>query len=146
MKKMLIAFSAIAIMFTACKKEKDEAQAVTPTKENLTGTWMITAHTLSASGNTVDVYNNSDASMNIYEACDRDDKYILKADLSYEVVDAGTQCSPDNNSTGGTWEFTNSTTVVIEDETGTINSFDGKNLVVSNVAGSLTSKITYVKQ
>ena len=74
-----------------------------------------------------------------------DDVYKLNSNLSYEVVDAGTQCDPTTNSTGD-WSLPNSTTIVVNDETSTIRKFDGKNLelVVGDNSSSLISY--YVKQ
>ena len=146
MKKAIIAFSCLTIMFVSCKKEDTTPKAVTPTKENLTGTWMVTAASLSSGGTTVNIFDNSDASMNFYDACDRDDKYLLKSDLSFEIEDAGTQCDPNNNYTGGTWGLTNATSINIDGEEWAIKSFDGKYLVVTATSGSITQSSTYSKQ
>jgi hypothetical protein len=138
MKKMIIAFSALALVFTSCKKD-DETKAVTPTKENLTGTWMITSVRIGSGGQSVDIFS-------AFDACQKDDKYLLNADLSYAVEDAGTKCDPDGGYTGGTWALVNSTTIDLDGETSTIKSFDGKNLVVSQTSGSAEESVTYVKQ
>jgi hypothetical protein len=138
MKKMIIAFSALALVFTSCKKD-DETKAVTPTKENLTGTWMITSVKIVNGSQSVDMFGS-------FDACQKDDKYLLNADLSYAVEDAGTKCDPDGGYTGGTWSLVNSTTIDLDGETMTIKSFDGKNLVVSESAGGPELQTTYVKQ
>lgn len=144
MKKTIVAFSLLTVLFVSCKKDNENKQ-VTATKENLTGTYVMTAATISSSGQTVNVFNNADANMNLYEACDRDDLYKLNADLSFQQVDAGTSCSPDNNYTS-TWEFVNATTIKIDGETGTITSWDGKTLVTTADFGGATYTTTMVKQ
>ena len=144
MKKMIIAFSALALVFTSCKKD-EESKAVTPTKENLTGVWMTTAAKITVGGNSVNVFNNADENMNIYSACERDDKYHFNADLTNVVEDAGTKCDPEGGSQGE-WALTNATTINIDGETGTIDSFDGKNLVVTVDQGGAKSTTTFAKQ
>jgi hypothetical protein len=141
MKKLLLGLSVIVLLTASCKKDKSETKTVTPTKENLTGKYKIIAATV----NGVDVYNNSNASVNVFEACDRDDEYYLNTDLSYDVVDAGTQCSPDNNWTG-TWSLTNSTTIDLDGDVFTIKSFDGTTLVATYTDQGITYSATYVKQ
>ena len=141
---MIIAFSALALVFTSCKKD-EESKPVTPTKENLTGVWMMTAAKITSGGNSVNVFNNTDENMNIFPACTRDDKFHFNADLSFHQEDAGTQCDP-SSSTDGEWGLTNATTVNINGEASTIDSFDGKNLVVSVDQGGPRTVITYAKQ
>jgi hypothetical protein len=138
MKRMLIAFSALTLMFTACKKD-DVKKEVTPTKENLTGTWMVTSVKISNASGSMDLFSS-------FEACEKDDIYHLNADLSFEYEDAGTQCSPNNIYSGGTWALTSSTTIDIDGDVSTIKSFDGKTLVASQSDGDVTQSITYVKQ
>ena len=138
MKKMIIAFSALALVFTSCKKD-EESKAVTPTKENLTGTWMITSMKLGNATGSMDIFST-------FDACQKDDKYLLNADLSYAVEDAGTKCDPDGGYTGGTWALTNATTIDLDGEVNTIDSFDGKTLVASVDQGGAKLTTTYVKQ
>jgi len=145
MKKLFLSLSAIAALaMTSCSKD-DESSQITPTKENLSGTYVMTGATLKVGSTEMNVFNNADASMNWYEACDRDDQYKLNINLSYEVVDAGAQCSPDNNSMG-TWDLVNSSTIQLDGEQGTITSFDGKTLVVSVTDSGSTLTTTMVKQ
>ncbi|HEU4469961.1 MAG TPA: lipocalin family protein [Flavisolibacter sp.] len=142
MKAIFSCLAAFVLLSsTSCKKDDDDPKPVTPTKENLTGSYKLTAATVAG----VNIFNNSNESMNLYEACQRDDVYKLNADLSYQVADEGTQCSPSGSYTG-TWSFVNSTTIVLDGETATITSFDGKNLSVSSVQGGFTISSTFVKQ
>lgn len=145
MKKTILALSVVALMFTACKKDEDAPANVTPTVTNLPGTYIITAATVSSGGTSVNVFNNSDASMNWFEACDRDDQYKLNANMSYDVVDAGTACSPDN-SYSGTWALPSSTSIDIDGNIGTIQSYNGKTLVVTEDYGGAIYTVTYQKQ
>src|SRR5690349_3180199 len=124
MKKAILAFSVLGLVFTSCKKDKQD-EPVTPTKENLTGTYKMTAFTMASSGVSTDLFNND----NVTPACQRDDIYHLNADNSYAVEDAGTVCSPDDNSTG-TWSLETSTTINIDGEVGTVKSWNGKTLIV----------------
>jgi len=137
MKKVFLAFSALTLVLVSCKKD-DKDEAVTPTKENLTGSYKMTAATISQSGSTVDAYNQ------LMEACDRDDIYKLNADNSYVVQDAGTVCSPSNDDTG-TWSLSG-TTINMDGEVGTIKSWNGKTLVVEGTDQGISFSSTYVKQ
>jgi len=141
MKKMILAFSLLTLVFSSCKKDKTDAP-VTATKENLTGTYKMTAATMASGGASVDVFNND----NFTEACKRDDLYKLNADNSYAVEDAGTACSPSSAYSGGTWSLENSTTLNLDGEIGTIKSWNGKTLVVDYVMSGVTFSSTYLKQ
>ena len=148
MKKILLSFSVVALLATtSCKKDNDNNnnQSVTPTKENLVGTWKVTAATVSSGGQNVNVFNNSNEMMNFFEPCERDDQYQLKSDLTYAYVDAGTQCDPEG-SYDGTWNLVNATTLQVDGQDGTIKSFNGKNLVTEVDFGGTTITVTYTKQ
>lgn len=143
MKKLFLGLSVLALFTaTSCKKDKDESKQVTPTKENLTGTYKITSVKYK-SGNSaeMEVFNN-DA---FFEACDRDNLHKLNANLTYQIQDVGTQCTPSSDWTSD-WEFVNSTTVEIDGEVYTIKSFDGTTLVGSITDGSDVAIFTFVKQ
>jgi hypothetical protein len=138
MKKTILALSLMSLVFVSCKKD-DKDEPVTPTKENLTGSYKMTAFTVSNTSGSLDFFNS------VMEACDRDDVYKLNADMSYGVEDAGTVCSPDNNYTGGTWSITG-TTIDLDGETGTVKSWNGKTLVVEQVDAGTTYSQTFQKQ
>jgi hypothetical protein len=141
---MIIACSALAIVFTSCKKD-EESKPVTPTKENITGIWMVTSAKISSGSNSVNVFNNPDEVINFFAPCERDDKYHFNSDMSFHIEDAGTQCDPPTN-INGDWAFTNATSMTIDGEDGTIDSFDGKTLVFSVDQGSSKMTTTYTKQ
>lgn len=142
MRNLFLSLSVLALLSTtSCNKDNGEPRQVTPTKENLAGTYKITSVKYQA-GNSAEaeVFNND----LFFEACQRDDHYKLNADLSYQVQDAGTQCTPPTDYTGD-WAFINATTVEIDGEPFTIRSFTGTTLVVSASYGSDTITLTYVR-
>ncbi len=60
MKKMFFALSMFAVIFASCKKDnKDEP--LTPTKENLTGTYKLTAFSAISNGSAIDLMMYMDA-------------------------------------------------------------------------------------
>ena len=143
MKNSILALSMLGLVFASCNKDKNEE--VTPTKENLTGSFKITAMTYAG----MNVFNNADENANFFEPCERDDVYNLKADLTGELTDAGTQCSPPSSGTG-TWSLTGTTFSIVDvaavDISGTIKSWNGKTLVIEESNGSVTGTITLEKQ
>ena len=142
MKKTLIAFVAIVSLATSCKKEKEEAKAVT--KENVAGTYKIASVKMQLNGGA-----EQDITSTYYDACELDDQQTLKTDMTYLNVDAGTQCMPAGDITG-TWDLPNSTTIVLDGFSFTIKSFTGTQLVVgdSETSGGVTTaySITLNKQ
>ena len=144
MKKTILALSMLSLVFVSCKKD-DKDEPVTPTKENLTGTYKMTAMTWAGAN----VFNNSNESANLVQPCERDDLYTLKSDLTAERTDAGTQCSPATTGTG-TWDFTNGNTLTVElpttDIGGTIKSWNGSTLVVEDNSLGFAISVTMQKQ
>ena len=143
MKKTIFAVSMLSLVFVSCKKDKDEE--VTPTKENLTASYRVTAMT----ANGINIFNNSNEAVNMFDACERDDVYTLKADMTGLVTDAGTQCSPPSSGTG-TWSLTGTTISIVDltyvDISGTIKSWNGKTLVVEDNSQGGTISVTLEKQ
>jgi hypothetical protein len=135
MKKGILALSLLALVFTSCKKDDDEPQQITPTKENVTGSYKITAMTI----NGIDFWSSLDA-------CEKDDVYKANADLSFDRQDAGTVCSPDNSYTGGTWSISGSTVNFNDEVSGTITSWDGSTMVVTDNSSSPAIVVTLRKQ
>jgi hypothetical protein len=144
MKKTILALSMLSLVFVSCKKD-DKDEPVTPTKENLTGSYKMTAATMASGSSSIDVFNND----MFTEACERDDIYKLNADLTYNVQDAGTTCSPTTAWTG-TWSLVSTTSIDIDGDVYTIKSWNGKTLVgeaTDNSSGTtITYTVTYVKQ
>jgi hypothetical protein len=148
MKKTILALSMLSLVFVSCKKDDKDPDPITPTKENLTASYKMTGMTWAG----VNVFNNADENANFVEACERDDVYTLKADLTAERTDAGTQCSPASTATGS-WEFTSSNnTILISDLSttmdieGTVKSWNGKTLVVEDNSAGFVISVTLQKQ
>lgn len=143
MKKVLFALSALVILATSCKKDKDDDAQVTPTTQNLAGTYKVTKIEMQVTGQpAVDMTSQFNSQL---EPCQKDNVHKLNADLTYQWVDAGTKCDPDE-SYSDTWSLTNSTTIVVDDATYTIKSFNGSTLVLSEDMGGAATIYTYVKQ
>lgn len=142
MKKLILLLSLSVLLFS-CKKDNDndEPAQVTPTVANLTGSWKITA----ATANNVNVFDNSNASLNLFEPCERDDIYRLNANYTLDLIDAGVKCNPPTDDTG-TWELINATTFKIDAEVFTINSYNGSKLVLSRTDAGFTVVVTFTKQ
>jgi hypothetical protein len=119
-----------AATFSACKKDKnDDSLAVT--KENLVGTYVISSIKL----NGTDVFQ-------LYDACMKDDQYILKSDLTMEYKDAGTVCSPAGDYTGS-WSVSGSK-VTIDGSEETVKTLTKGTLVteVTQSGGGVTATVT----
>jgi hypothetical protein len=142
MKKVLFALSALVVLASSCKKDKDDDGPVTPTKENLVGSYKITKVELASGGQTA---NFTSTYFEQFEPCNRDNIEKLNADNTYQWVNAGTKCNPETVYSD-TWSFTNSTTIVIDGDTYTIKSYNGKDLVLSENMGSAETIYTYTKQ
>ncbi len=139
MKKVLFGLFSIALLGTACKKSKD-APAIT--KENLVGTYVVTAATMK-------VGNSPEADMlSSFDECQKDDQYKLNADGTFNVIDAGTQCSPPGDYSD-VWSLSGSQ-ITIDGEVGTVSKFDGSNLEVTmeytDSGMTFTLKTNYKKQ
>ncbi len=121
MKKSILAFSLLAILFTACEKDKDEEeQPVAVTTASISGTYTLGAVTAKANG------SGEVSQDDYYESCQKDNKITLNANGSAEFIDAGVKCDPPEDETGS-WSLTNNNTKInIDGEEFTIQSFDGK--------------------
>jgi len=141
MKKVLLAISFVSLVFVSCKKDNDEPNDVTPTVQNVSGSYKMAKVTTKASGGA-----EQDVTTMFFDACERDDVYKFNTNLTYNYQDVGTVCSPDG-SFDGTWDLLNTTTIDIDGSSATIVKFNGTNLNVSYDLGSGQSMIFYfVKQ
>jgi hypothetical protein len=140
MKKVLFGIMTLALITgTACKKSKDKPAI---TKENLAGTYKISAATMKmGSSPEVDMLTQMDA-------CQKDDEVKLNLDGSFVVTDAGTQCDPPGDYSD-VWSLSG-TQITIDGETGTVTNFDGTYLEVtgefSDSGITFVMKTTYKKQ
>ncbi|MDF2193662.1 lipocalin family protein [Paraflavitalea sp. CAU 1676] len=139
--RIVLGLALSAMVFTACKKDKDEA--VTVTKENLVGTYKLTEMKMKVTGAPeMDIFNL------YFESCQRDDTYTLAADFKVQVKDQGTVCADPNNYES-TWSM-DGNYVEIDGTAGKVKSFDGKTLVLEaeGTEGGMTGTVTakFVKQ
>ena len=113
-----------AATFTACKKDDDNNDSLSVTKENLAATYTLASVKYKVTGSSEqDVTNDP----NWVEQCSKDDQAILKTDFTMEIKDLGTQCSPSNSGTS-TWSLSGSK-ITIDGEEYTIKSLTKGSLV-----------------
>jgi len=132
-------FAILFLAFTACDKKGDDTAPpdVTPTQTNLVGTYKP-VKVLST--------QNADITSEWLENCEKDNLFRLNADMTYVVEDNGVQCAT-SRFTSGDWSLTNSTTIVLDDEIGTIVRYNGTNLdIKSFYTGQEMVTIQFVKQ
>ena len=137
------------MVINACKKS-DSGSSNARTVQNLSGSYMISAISVTANGITIDEFAN-------LKACEKDNIIILKTDLTLVYNDAGTVCTPSEESTG-TWALSaNSDTLKVNGIPsfptgldGFIKSWDGTTLVLttSQVVSGIpaTAAITMAKK
>jgi hypothetical protein len=127
MKKLLFGLLALTLLVTACKKEKDQVQ---PTKENIAGTYKMTAEMYkmpAGQGPDEELFSS-------YEPCYKDDLYNLILDGTFEAVDAGAACDP-SNAFETTWQV-EGYQLTVGENTFTITKFDGSVLEVTDFSGT----------
>ncbi len=130
MKKSVIALLTFATLATVSCKKEDKQEAPAVTKENIAGTYMVGSYKVQI-GSGVE----EDKTTEVFEPCQLDDMTTFKTDLTYAVVDAGTQCSPATEESGA-WDLPSSTSMVFDGETFTIKSWNGKELVLTQTDNS----------
>ena len=141
MKKTIFILAVSSLFIISCKKDHNEPQDITPTVQNVSGSYTIAKLTMQSTGTP-----EQDVTTSFLTSCERDDIYKLNADMSYDYMDAGTACSPDG-SFSSNWDLPSATTITIDAQTATILKFNGTNLNVSYDMGSGSSMIFYlVKQ
>ena len=117
------------LFFSACKKEEDN-NSCTTSVASLSGTYKVVAATYTAPG-----LPNQDAYA-MLDACEKDDLQVLNANGSFTYQDAGTVCNPNGTYTG-TWSLSGST-ITLDGEVGTIQSFNCDRLVIYASVGFIT--------
>ena len=118
----IVAVLTVLMLSFGCKKTKDEA--VSPTKENLAGTYKLLSIKVKTSGAA-----EEDVTDDYLETCQKDDLYKLNTDLTYLYVDAGTTCDPEGDYQD-VWQLAGNV-ISFDGWNFTIQKFDGKNLVGS---------------
>jgi len=95
MKKTIFALSMVSLLFAACKKNDKEAPDITPTIQNVAGSYKLAKITVKVGSNP-----EQDVTSSYQETCERDDINKFNTDLTYNYIDAGTVCSPDGSYDG----------------------------------------------
>lgn len=139
MKSKLLILICAAFLFS-CKKD---SKTCNKDMAGIAGSYRITAIGYKASAGAAE----TDVLATYLDACERDDISVLNANGTLTYTDAGTKCSPAGDYSS-TWSVTGST-IVIDSDSYTIQSFDCTTLVVtsSNVlAAGDQLKVTLVRQ
>jgi hypothetical protein len=139
MKRTLIALGAIAVLFSACKKD-DSTSASGGKKGSLTtGKWRITSSTsvieypAPIGTQTVNLFSS-------IQPCMQDNLYIFNSDGTNTTDEGATKCNTSDAQTksSGTWQLLNSDTQLKVTEgsntvTGDIQTLDNSSLVLKYV-------------
>lgn len=139
--KTIITLGIIGITVSSCQKERDNNNDCGINMSNIAGTYKLASLKYKASaGSPEQDY------MVFLDDSEKDDLIKLKANGTYDHVDAGIVCSPDGNYSG-TWSLTGNTFISDGDIGGDIQSFDCSKLVTvltdMNVPGD---KLTFTLQ
>jgi hypothetical protein len=139
-----IIFAITVVIGISCKKDKDKSPSCTTDVASISGSYKFTAYSYKETPTSPE----QDYFTVIFpDACERDDVLSLNSNGNYTITDAGIVCSP-AGSDSGTWSLSGST-MTINGDPATIQSFDCKTLVLVNndimVSGDQL-KITLAKQ
>ncbi len=135
---------AIVTIFGCSKSDSGGGNPSDVTTANVSGSYKLTSIVLSIPPAPPIDYTDS---VDVIAVCQRDDIYKLNTDLTYNYIDAGTQCSPPGDGTGS-WKLIGTTKIVIDSDTADINSFTGTVLkisvtsTVSGITGTVTQTLT----
>ncbi|MGE5519143.1 MAG: lipocalin family protein [Candidatus Dadabacteria bacterium] len=123
-KLSFLSFGIILLLVISCKK--NDNNSCSTDMNSIAGSYKITGYFYRASPSSQETdYTN----IILPDACERDNLLVFNSNGSYQLVDAGVVCSPSSND-NGTWSLTGST-IYIDTEASTVESFDCKTLVVS---------------
>lgn len=106
------------ITLTACSKSADKPAGPTYTKDQLVGTYHLTA-----------IYKGSQNVFDLIPSCQKDDYMVLYEDNTSESVDAGEVCEPDGSSEGQ-WTLSGNK-LTVEGQTFTIESLTEDKMVAT---------------
>lgn len=138
MKKVLFGLLSLALITTtACKKSKD---APAFTKENVAGTYKLEKVTFKYGSSEQDITSSW------VDDCEKDDVMTLKADLTFNSVDAGEECSGDYS---GTWSIPAASKFELDGETYDVTTWDGTTLGAGQAfdfGGQNGTIIMYIKK
>ena len=143
----MLAAGAAIFVFISCQKSVDDfynngAPASARTVENISGVYSLKALTWSYLSTTVSIYDSLDT-------CEKDDLYKFNADMTMNLIDAGSPCSPPGDETQP-WILRNDSIFLGSSANGAkIKSFDGTTLVLTGTPGSdpnVSAVTTFVKK
>ena len=133
-----VCFFIVLLTVMACQKEEDSNTEITVA--SLSGTYGLTALTWTYGGTTYNIYDSLDA-------CERDNLMKLNTDMTVNLIDAGTVCSPPEND-NGQWSLSGDS-LYIDNNGAKIESFDGTILVLTGDVASApgaAGRTTFTKQ
>jgi hypothetical protein len=136
MRKIILSLTAVVLLATSCKKGDNDEESLAVTKENIAGTYKITSFTI----------GGQEFLTQYTEACQRDDIFTFKTDLTYTYTDAGTKCDPDGSYTDGEWSVPSGTTFEYDGDTYTVSKFTNKTLQISSGSAPATMVLTFSRQ
>jgi hypothetical protein len=142
MKKTLLfvaigAAASLTLIISGCSKKNDSTAA---NMKSVAGTYKLTAYTITVGGVTQDGLQTMDA-------CQKDDNIKFNADSTYNYIDAGTQCGG-GDSYDGTWVISGNYFILDGQDSATIKSFSGSQLVLSitesqgGITGTINQTLT----
>jgi hypothetical protein len=131
MKTVLLTL-LISVSLLSCKKDKDNDCDVT--KEKLAGSYKLTSFKISG----VEFIGE-------FDDCEVDDILTLNTDFTFTYFDSGITCDGNDE---GSWTLNGNTISIpaIEGGTGTIQSFNCKDLVITGTDGGINFTTTITKQ
>jgi len=138
------AILALSLVFLFSCKDKDE-DLCTTTTASVAGSYKITgvSYKENANANEVDYF-----AVWTPDACERDDIITFNSNGTYQYTDAGVDCSPSGNDVG-TWALAGTTSMTIDGDAVTLESFDCRKLIIVNNDTQLPGdklKLTLTKQ
>ena len=135
MRKIMPVLLLLLFLITSCKRT---IEAPPITKENISGTWQLTAKRMSATG-----VPEQDAFLTMAE-CEKDDLYIFRPDHVFIYQDTGAMCEF-NGSSYTLWEI-NEKVITFMGQTGCVTNFHGSSMEVTvEVRDSNTESIVSIK-
>jgi hypothetical protein len=133
-KTLIPAALLLIVTHSSCKKN-DVANNCEKTVASIAGTYTVVKLEIGTSGTFLDVTN-------LLDACQLDDKLILKTDRTSNYQDLGVVCTPSESSTG-TWDINTAGKMTIatnggaaDISTADITSFDCSTLVLTGFDAS----------
>ena len=133
MKKIVPALLLFFLTNASCKKV---SEALPVSKENIVGTWQLTAKRMSATG-----IPEQDAYPNM-EECEKDNLYYFNVDYSFAYMDAGATCDM-SEPVLGFWEL-HEKVITFLSQTGSITKFDGTYMEVMTQVTYATTGTVYI--